>query len=52
MNPKNKLPLVTIITIVHNNVKTIKTAVQSVAHQSYENIGDKIVEIFTTNLKS
>jgi len=44
MNSKNKLPLVTIITIVHNNVKTIKTAVQSVAHQSYENIEHIVID--------
>ena len=44
MNPKNKLPLVTIITIVQNNVKTIKTAVQSVAHQSYENIEHIVID--------
>lgn len=44
MNPKNNLPLVTIITIVHNNVKTIRTAVQSVAHQSYENIEHIVID--------
>ena len=44
MNPKKNLPLVTIITIVHNNVKTIRTAVQSVAHQSYENIEHIVID--------
>ena len=44
MNPKKNLPLVTIITIVHNNVKTIRTAIQSVAHQSYENIEHIVID--------
>lgn len=44
MNPKKNLPLVTIITIVYNNVKTIRTAVQSVAHQSYENIEHIVID--------
>ena len=33
MNSSNTSPLVTIITIVSNNVNTIRNAVQSVAYQ-------------------
>ena len=44
MNSKNSSPLVTIITIVHNNVKTIRHAIQSVAYQDYENIEHIVID--------
>ena len=44
MNSKDPLPLVTIITIVSNNVKTIRNAIQSVAYQDYENIEHILID--------
>tara|TARA_B110000261_G_scaffold132421_1_gene148853 strand:- start:337 stop:1104 length:768 start_codon:yes stop_codon:yes gene_type:complete len=44
MIPKDPLPLVTIITIVSNNVKTIRNAIQSVAFQDYEHIEHIVID--------
>ena len=44
MNSKNSSPLVTIITIVFNSVKTIKQAIQSVAYQDYKNIEHIVID--------
>jgi len=44
MQEKQRLPLVSIITIVSNNVKTIRNAIQSVAHQDYNNIEHIVID--------
>ena len=44
MDSKNSLPLVSIITIVSNNVKTIRNSIQSVAYQDYENIEHILID--------
>ena len=44
MNSKNSSPLVTIITIVFNSVKTIRHAIQSVAYQDYKNIEHIVID--------
>jgi glycosyltransferase len=44
MNSKDPLPLVTIITIVSNNVKTIRNVIQSVAYQDYSNIEHILID--------
>ena len=49
MNSSNTYPLVTIITIVSNNVNTIRNAVQSVAYQDYENIEHIVIDNCSTD---
>jgi glycosyltransferase len=44
MNISEKMPIVTIITIVSNNVKTIRNAIQSVAFQDYPNIEHIVID--------
>ncbi len=45
MSLKNKKPLkVSIITVVHNAIDTIRQAIQSVAHQTYEDIEYIIID--------
>ena len=44
MDSKNSLPLVSIITIVSNNVKTIRNCIQSVAYQDYDNIEHILID--------
>ena len=49
MNSSNTYPSVTIITIVYNNVKTIRNAVQSVAYQDYGNIEHIVIDNCSTD---
>ena len=49
MNSSNTYPLVTIITIVSNNVNTIRNAVQSIAYQDYENIEHIVIDNCSTD---
>ena len=49
MNSTNTHPLVTIITIVSNNVKTIRNAIQSVAYQDYGNIEHIVIDNCSTD---
>ena len=44
VEPLKKLPLVSVITIVFNNVKTIEQTIKSVLNQSYENIEYIIID--------
>jgi glycosyltransferase len=44
MNSSSNNPLVTIITIVFNNVTTIRNAIQSVAYQDYDNIEHVVID--------
>ena len=44
MNSSSNNPLVTIITIVFNNVTTISNAIQSVAYQNYDNIEHVVID--------
>lgn len=44
MDENNDLPLVTIITIVSNNVNTIRNAIQSVAFQDYKKIEHIVID--------
>ena len=49
MNSSSNNPLVTIITIVFNNVTTIRNAVQSVAYQDYDNIEHVVIDNCSTD---
>ncbi|MBT6169499.1 MAG: glycosyltransferase [Flavobacteriaceae bacterium] len=49
MDSNNSLPLVTIITIVSNNVTTIRNCIQSVAYQDYENIEHILIDNCSTD---
>ena len=49
MNSSSNNPLVTIITIVFNNVTTIRNAVQSVAYQDYDNIEHIVIDNCSTD---
>ena len=49
MNSSNTYPLVTIITIVSNNVSTIRNAVQSIAYQDYDNIEHIVIDNCSTD---
>ena len=49
MNSTNTHPLVTIITIVSNNVQTIRNAIQSVAYQDYGNIEHIVIDNCSTD---
>ena len=49
MNSSNTNPLVTIITIVFNNVNTIRNAIQSVAYQDYDNIEHIVIDNCSTD---
>ena len=44
MNLDTDKPIVTIITIVFNNVKTIKNAINSVVSQDYQNIEHIVID--------
>jgi len=44
MNANENLPIVSIITIVSNNVRTIRNAIQSVAFQDYQNIEHIVID--------
>jgi len=48
-NFSNNTPLVTIITIVSNNVNTIRNAIQSVAYQDYGNIEHIVIDNCSTD---
>jgi len=49
MDSKNSLPLVSIITIVSNNVTTIRNSIQSVAFQDYDNIEHILIDNCSTD---
>jgi len=49
MDLTNDMPLVTIITIVSNNVSTIRNAIQSVAFQDYKNIEHIVIDNCSTD---
>ena len=49
MNSSNTHPLVTIITIVSNNVATIRNAIQSIAYQDYDNIEHILIDNCSTD---
>ena len=49
MNSSSNNPLVTIITIVFNNVTTIRNAIQSVAYQDYDNIEHIVIDNCSTD---
>tara|TARA_B110000003_G_scaffold73252_1_gene74625 strand:- start:1538 stop:2302 length:765 start_codon:yes stop_codon:yes gene_type:complete len=49
MDSINSLPLVSIITIVSNNVSTIRNSIQSVAFQDYENIEHILIDNCSTD---
>jgi glycosyltransferase len=49
MDSNNSSPLVSIITIVSNNVTTIRNSIQSVAYQDYENIEHILIDNCSTD---
>ena len=49
MNTNESHPLVSIITIVSNNITTIRNAIQSVAHQDYNNIEHIVIDNSSTD---
>ena len=49
MDSNNSTPLVSIITIVSNNVSTIRNSIQSVAHQDYDNIEHILIDNCSTD---
>ena len=49
MDTHKDLPIVTIITIVSNNVKTIRNAIQSVAFQDYKKIEHIVIDNCSTD---
>ena len=49
MNKNESLPLISIITIVYNNVATIRNAIQSVAYQDYKKIEHIVIDNSSTD---